>query len=724
MHVTDASSGDREGTATRTPLSRRVLTPIALVWLIGGVVYAALLIIVPRTVWHVAGLSLLNRIGLACYSQIAALPATALIALCVSPSWPRAGFPRPAARVRETAALAAAFLTLCFQFASWAEFYSTGGFANWESWLLTASNPMLLLAHVMAEEPLLFLIVPLVSLAMLLLYRWTLRKAVEWPAGRARAVVRFAGVALAAVVLTALSADVSTRRSTPPESRNAASEGSVRALFVSSARERSGAWARLLGDLRDGVLRAGTTIDRWTRTTPQGATVLGAGEYAAGANRTQLHHWNVVVVLFESLRADELTALGSRRVVMPALERLAAEGTLYARAYSPAAQSDFATTAVLASQYPLRGASFHPFPRVLKYPRVLPWDVLQPLGWRTAVFSSQNEEWAGMINFLRTDALEHVLHSETYSGPTYLPANDRGFRAWATRFRRAGKIDDRSTIDEAISWLDSIPASSPFVAYVNLQSSHTPYQQPSGVPPKFGSGRVSFPILFDAYPPDSAPAVRDLYDNSLAYADDQFARLRAALERSGRWDSTVVVAMGDHGEAFFEHGFAAHGSELFAEVLHVPLVIRLPGQAAARDTLGALTLDAMPTVLAALRLPPHPAFQGIDLRGAQARTHRPLFGVSQTPLADQIAIRQDGWSLIYTLQDDGIRLYDLTHDPRELCNVSDANPVARDALTETLLTWYASQVNYYTAALIAPPHHYAPPAPTPRRLVAPRIPCR
>jgi arylsulfatase A-like enzyme len=229
---------------------------------------------------------------------------------------------------------------------------------------------------------------------------------------------------------------------------------------------------------------------------------------------------------------------------------------------------------------------------------------------------------------------------------------------------------------------------------------------------------VTFPVLFDVYPADSAGAVHDMYDNSLAYADRQLGKLFAALKKTGRWDSTVVAVLGDHGEAFYEHGFGAHGGQLFNEVTHVPLIIHVPGRAPAVDTLPASSLDVMPTILGILKLPPHPAYQGIDLARSAGRNDRPLFTLTQTGLADEVSIEQDQWKLIFDLRHSVPRIYDLRNDPGELHDVAAQFPAQRDALMETMATWWARQIGYYRQ-LPAHPEYYAPGAPRPAPLDRP-----
>jgi arylsulfatase A-like enzyme len=209
--------------------------------------------------------------------------------------------------------------------------------------------------------------------------------------------------------------------------------------------------------------------------------------------------------------------------------------------------------------------------------------------------------------------------------------------------------------------------------------------------------------------------VQDLYANSLAYADAQLARLVGSLRRAGAWDSTLVIIAGDHGEAFYEHGFAGHGSRLTQEVLHVPLIVRVPGGVPRIDHRPAQLIDIPPTVLGALGLPAHPAFQGEDLDAARGRGHRMVgrmeggssaladtlgrhrvrFALTQTPLLHEVAVLQDGWKLTYDTKHGAVRLFDLVRDPLERHEVGDQNEDKRVTLFQTLGAWWTVQLGYY-----------------------------
>jgi arylsulfatase A-like enzyme len=687
---------------------------------IAGCLRTAIFVAAPGSAWHSQELTRFDRIGLLCYGLLVACAPAFVCAACFAAA-PALARRSPAAGAgARWAARGVVFAIEAFLFASWNAFHSTGQFLAADAWTLAVASPSLLLASVRQTEPLALAAVPVAAAVVTALLEVCCLRAERSTAGGVRGLIRLAGAAFALALVLAWRADVTTGFDTQLISLGVGRpRWPVHQVYELFAQEKTEPLARLLSDVLAKVVPPGSPLAARADARSAGAPMVSLGDYARGVDSQAVRRWNVVIVIVESMRADVLLANGGRRVVMPTVEALAREGTLYTHAIAPAAQTDYATTSVLSSQYPLRTAKYRVFPLRPEYPRVLLYDILKQFGWRTAVFSSQNEHWGRMYNFLQTGGIEHFLHAETWHGPTYVPPLDSGFIDWMHATGRAGKIDDRHTIDEAIAWTDSIVPSAPFFAYINLQSSHTPYRQSPGFAPRFGTGRVSFPILFNSYPPDSAAAVRDMYDNSLAYADSQLARLVGALKRSGRWASTVVVVLGDHGEAFYEHGFAGHASELYREVTNIPLVIRPPSAQAVRDTLPASGLDVPPTVLSILGLPAHPAFQGVDLASEAVRMHRPVFSVSQTPLADEIAVTQDSWKLVFELRQKETRLFDLQHDPGETRDVDELHPVQLSALMGTLATWWTRQLAYYRD-LRGDPKFYAPPSPRPAALDAPR----
>jgi arylsulfatase A-like enzyme len=93
--------------------------------------------------------------------------------------------------------------------------------------------------------------------------------------------------------------------------------------------------------------------------------------------------------------------------------------------------------------------------------------------------------------------------------------------------------------------------------------------------------------------------MRGLYDGEVVRADRQFGRFLALLRFLGRYESSVVILTADHGEEFAEHRGFGHTRTLYEELLHVPLLVKLPhGAHAGRRVRERVSLtDVVPTIL-------------------------------------------------------------------------------------------------------------------------------
>src|SRR5262249_57923047 len=118
------------------------------------------------------------------------------------------------------------------------------------------------------------------------------------------------------------------------------------------------------------------------------------------------------------------------------------------------------------------------------------------------------------------------------------------------------------------------------------------------------------------HPPASvADKYRQLYDGGIAYLDEHLGRLFADLKRRGLYDKMLIVLTGDHGEEFLEHGGWWHGTTLYDEQTHVPLIMKPPKGGAAGRVVDELTtsLDIAPTVITTAKLSVPAAMQGHPL---------------------------------------------------------------------------------------------------------------
>ena len=169
----------------------------------------------------------------------------------------------------------------------------------------------------------------------------------------------------------------------------------------------------------------------------------------------------------------------------------------------------------------------------------------------------------------------------------------------------------------------------------------------------------------------------DLYDGEIASSDRAVGRLLDALERAHLSDSTAVLLAADHGEEFGEHGGAAHGWDVFNELMRVPLIIRIPGAQPRRLDTHVSQFDIAPTIQDLLGL-------GGD-RHARDHSLVPLV-LGQEHEDDRVtmvgpistfgvgAVLSGRWKLTYCLFNHSYALYDLVEDRGERLNLFEVKP--------------------------------------------------
>ncbi|MFN8643960.1 MAG: sulfatase-like hydrolase/transferase, partial [Candidatus Binatia bacterium] len=237
--------------------------------------------------------------------------------------------------------------------------------------------------------------------------------------------------------------------------------------------------------------------------------------------------------------------------------------------------------------------------------------------------------------------------------------------------------------------------------YVHLIGPHDPYDPPLEYVQRFREpgwdgrkGPTQPPARvqtgFDTAAPLSdaeRSALIAQYDGAVAFADGQLGRLVEALRHNGQLDRTLLVVLADHGEEFYEHGNWRHGNQLYNEVVHVPLLFRMPGATgvgARRNDL-AMLVDVYPTLVALVDGAPAEA-AGIDGRALFAATAAaapsPAFSEHwwfEGGTYSSRTVRRGGMKLMESRDEargqEKTELYDLATDPSEKRNLLE-NPSA------------------------------------------------
>jgi choline-sulfatase len=344
---------------------------------------------------------------------------------------------------------------------------------------------------------------------------------------------------------------------------------------------------------------------------------------------------NVILISVDTLRHD-LGYMGYPRAISRNLDQLAARSVVFERAYSLASYTGKSIGPLLIGKYPSETQRgwwhFNHFGTDERFVQ----ERLQLAGIRT---------WS--------------VQGHWYFTPEY--GVGRGFDLLdlsATPARR--QLEGDQTVyadklsDAALRQLSNVANTGHrFFMWVHYLDPHAEYIRHPGF--DFGSRG------------------RDLYDSEVAFTDQQIGRLLDFVTQSDFGARTAIVVTSDHGEAFGEHGMYRHGSEVWEELVRVPLIVYVPGVPARRQNVRRSGIDLVPTLLDLFgaaapdaELSGKSLLQDICMPQGYVPEQRPVFiDMSAGPYNEerQALIEQD--VKLISSAGRAIGLYDLGRDPGE-----------------------------------------------------------
>ncbi|HSW44444.1 MAG TPA: sulfatase, partial [Phycisphaerae bacterium] len=420
-----------------------------------------------------------------------------------------------------------------------------------------------------------------------------------------------------------------------------------------------------------------------------GPAVITDEQYAATLGRPREPAPHVVYLLLESVPAKALHCYGYPKPdITPNLDRLAADGALFRHCVAPSSFSSCSVVSLATSLYMLRGNRFDYFSN-MTFPFMSLPRALKLAGYELALFSSGNESFDNINRFCRPADFDRYFSHDTCG----IPQPD------------CMRMDDKFAVGEFEKWIAGRDDPRPFYCGFYLQSPHFNYEVPEPwashyqpVPPLFSSGDGILHI-----PADVLPKLRNQYDNALRYADYWVGRIVEALGKTGALDRTIIVATGDHGEAFMEHGLARHGVHTWEEMIHTPLIVWLGPEirAASRQPLPSVVtstvsgIDIAPTVAGLVGIRSYPGWQGVNVLDPGYRDRdRPVFSMTQyTRWQETVCL--DKLKYLYDLTEAREYLFDLKADPDERRNLASEKPDLAAAMRRLLAGWHTHQLSYY-----------------------------
>ncbi|WP_435078875.1 sulfatase [Halococcus sp. AFM35] len=338
---------------------------------------------------------------------------------------------------------------------------------------------------------------------------------------------------------------------------------------------------------------------------------------------------NVVVVVMDTARARE--TVGERHDFLPALDRLATEGTEYTGTIASAPWTLPSHASLFTGTYPSKHGA-HADHKHLDERLPTLAEAFQESGYETVAVSNNtwiSEEFGFARGFDTLYKTWQYVQTDTDLGE--IARTKQGIemmRALAARltegnpavnvanavygqfFRKRTDDGAKRTNEWVREWLTERECDDPFFCFVNYLEPHLEYRPPKAVAERFLPDGVTYEEAMDV-PQDAwgyiagdvdltdreFDILRALYRAELAYLDRRIGELRKHLEAAGEFENTVFVVTGDHGENIGDHGLMDHQYCLYDSLLHVPLVVHGPGfETGQVDDLVQLT-DLAPTLL-------------------------------------------------------------------------------------------------------------------------------
>ena len=346
---------------------------------------------------------------------------------------------------------------------------------------------------------------------------------------------------------------------------------------------------------------------------------------------------NLLLVSFDTTRADHLGCYGYEEAHTPILDSLAEHGVLFENCFAPAPITLPSHASLLTGLRPpthgARNNATHPLPKDIP----------------TLAERFQREGF-------RTGAVVSALVLDSRYGLS------RGFDLYDDNLSSADLVEDfmirettaSDTTSRAIEALKQL-GEGPWMLWVHYFDPHAEY-----IPPE------EYLKLCPGRP----------YDAEISFADDQLGVLIDAIRSKGFIEDTLIAMTADHGESLGDHGERTHGFFLYDSTTRVPLILSSPTLKKERKANLAGTVDIAPTLCSLMGVPfKDTDFDGFDLFANSQESRQPVYQESMVPFLNY------GWSDLRAMRSGQTRFI---RSPKEEFQVFGEGPWTRDKLSKAL----------------------------------------
>jgi arylsulfatase A-like enzyme len=380
-------------------------------------------------------------------------------------------------------------------------------------------------------------------------------------------------------------------------------------------------------------------------------------EIKIGLKSQERCHNNVVIVILEGVQYNYTSLADKQSDITPFLAALAEQGVEFTNARSTVTHTTKALFTLLTGRFPSASEDLAETVPAKKSYVSIATILEEQLNFRTAFFQSAKG------NFESRPSLVHNLGFDKFWARDYLddPNSFLGYLA----------CDEISMLEPITEWIKA--DEKPFLLTIMCSVTHDPYE----VPEWFAE-------------PAEEPVGR--YRQTISYTDKFLAALDEELGKLNLTDKTIFCVIGDHGEAFGEHGLLGHEQIAFDEVLRIPFCLRAPSLVKPKTKLtdAVSSVDLTPTLLALLNF--DISLLGFD--GINITDHIPVdrnvyfSGWMRLSPAGFIKASQ---KFIYNPADKTVTVYDLNIDPLELVRI-ELQERQSEQIADEIIAWRQSTI--------------------------------
>ncbi len=390
--------------------------------------------------------------------------------------------------------------------------------------------------------------------------------------------------------------------------------------------------------------------------------------------------YNVILIGIDTLRADHLGCYGYKRPTSPAIDDFAKKSILFKNCYSQAPKTAPSFMSIMTARYP----TYHGILSIADAEN----------GGKVYVLNENITTFAEILkkNDYRTAGFTDGAQLEPVFGFS------RGFDYYSTNPYDAGNYRGLGSIPEKeiLYFLEQAKNESFFVffhtyvvhnpwdspwPYINLFSDgyDGPFKITDGFPQKIKwlqnirveSYRSFISAMRRSKNYEDIEYYKAIYDGAIKYVDDFFARLLDYLSKLGLLEKTIIIFTSDHGQEFLEHKIFGH-KQLYNELLHVPLIIYIPGFNHKVANQIVRSVDIMPTILDAIGIKLDEQLHGTSLLNT-LENNLILSALAETE-REGFCIQNKKYKFInHTRKFFVDELYDLENDPSEKNNIAFEN---------------------------------------------------